>query len=227
MMHNGTRIAYGSYGTEDTEYVMRMLAANRGVHEPQEEKIFQQVLPLMPAGAVMLELGAYWGFYSLWFTRAVAGARCFLVEPTWSNLNAGRLNFSLNGAPRRLSLTPGSARARSASRAKRRRFPWISFCKSTGSSACTFCIATSRASNWKCCGVQPALLIAAPSISSSFPRTRMGCITSAAPGCDNGTGRVIADANLDESYSADGLIVAHRPDLSVPAFQPISRRTSS
>ena len=54
-MHNGTRIAYGTYGTEDTEYVMKMIEANRGVHEPQEEKVFQQVLPLMPSGAVMLE----------------------------------------------------------------------------------------------------------------------------------------------------------------------------
>jgi hypothetical protein len=55
------------------------------------------VLKRLPADAVMLELGAYWGFYSLWFKQAVPGGRAFLVEPLLSNLNYGRKNFELNG----------------------------------------------------------------------------------------------------------------------------------
>jgi hypothetical protein len=66
------------------------------VHEPQEERVFAEVLPRLPAGAVMLELGAYWAFYSLWFQQAVRNGRNILVEPDGANLNAGRLNFALN-----------------------------------------------------------------------------------------------------------------------------------
>jgi len=93
IMHNGVRIARGSY---DGLPVQKMLCLNRGVHEPQEERIFGEALKYMPAGGVMMELGAYWGFYSLWFAKTVPNARCFLVEPFMLNLNSGRLNFLLN-----------------------------------------------------------------------------------------------------------------------------------
>ncbi len=75
-MHNGLRVALGSYyGPE----VSAMLQANRGVHEPQEERVFRMVLPEMPAGSVMLELGCFWAFYSLWFKTDVANARCIML----------------------------------------------------------------------------------------------------------------------------------------------------
>jgi Methyltransferase FkbM domain len=93
-MHNNLRIrALSYYGAG----MLNLLVANRGVHEPQEEKAFQEILPLIPSGAVMVELGSYWGFYSLWFASKVEQARCYLVEPDPRNLEAGRQNFSLNG----------------------------------------------------------------------------------------------------------------------------------
>jgi hypothetical protein len=51
----------------------------------------------MKPGASMIELGAYWGYYSLSFAQAVQGARCILVEPSADNLRYGQNNFALNG----------------------------------------------------------------------------------------------------------------------------------
>ncbi len=36
-----------------------------------EERLFGEVLEWMPSGAVMVELGAYWAYYSTWFARCV------------------------------------------------------------------------------------------------------------------------------------------------------------
>ena len=93
MMHNGIKIrALGYYGVG----ILNLLIRNRGVHEPQEEKAFREVLPFVKPGSVMIEAGAYWGFYSLWFASEVSNADCYLLEPDPRNLGAGRQNFRLN-----------------------------------------------------------------------------------------------------------------------------------
>ncbi len=94
IMHNGLRVQLGSYyGLGCVPFFYR----TAGVHEPQEEIAFAAVLPLMPPGAAMLELGSYWAFYSMWFAQVVPGARNFLVEPAPKRLEIGRRNFALNG----------------------------------------------------------------------------------------------------------------------------------
>jgi hypothetical protein len=75
-----------------------LMKRNGGVHEPQEERYYQEVLKLMPQNAVMLELGAWWGFYSLWLQKERPQARCVLVEPNASNLAYGKKNFKINNA---------------------------------------------------------------------------------------------------------------------------------
>lgn len=53
-MHNGLKIHLGSYyGPE----VSRQLIVNKGVHEPQEEYVFQEVIKRIRKNATMLELG--------------------------------------------------------------------------------------------------------------------------------------------------------------------------
>jgi hypothetical protein len=94
LMHNGLRIAVGSYFGPEMAVILKR---NRGVHEPQEERVFQMVLPEMPAGASMLELGCFWAFYSMWFASAVKNPQCFLLEPDSFNLKNGQRNFALNG----------------------------------------------------------------------------------------------------------------------------------
>ena len=94
IMHNGLRINAGSYYGFEESILMH---ENRGVHEPQEERLFQEVLPHIEPGAVMIEMGAFWSFYSMWFNKTVCGARNYMLEPEGFNLESGRHNFRLNG----------------------------------------------------------------------------------------------------------------------------------
>ena len=96
-MHNGVLVeAGGYYGDWMTEIIRRL----HGHHEPQEELAFHHVVERLKADTpapVMLELGAFWGYYSLWLKHALPGARTVLVEPDPANLEVGRRNFALNG----------------------------------------------------------------------------------------------------------------------------------
>lgn len=94
LMHNGIKVVVGGYYGDG---VTRMLAENRGCHEPQEEVMFAAVLVNMPRGALMVEAGAYWGFYSMWFSQVIPGAKVFLIEPDPANLIVGKRNFFANG----------------------------------------------------------------------------------------------------------------------------------
>ena len=94
IMHNGLRINCGSYyGPE----LQQLLLQNRGVHEPQEERVFKMVVNSLQPGAVMLELGAYWAFYSMWFLSVVPRGTASMVEPESFRLECGERNFKLNG----------------------------------------------------------------------------------------------------------------------------------
>ncbi|MEX1027720.1 MAG: FkbM family methyltransferase [Candidatus Paceibacterota bacterium] len=95
VMHCGVTVAADSYYGDEAG---KLLQLNKGVHEPQEERIFHEVLKTIHPGATMVELGAYWGFYSLWFLAAVRDARAFLIEPDEANLRIGKRNFELNAA---------------------------------------------------------------------------------------------------------------------------------
>ena len=93
LMHNGLKISLGSYYDYGNTILLR---ENRGVHEPQEEYVFQEVLKGLSPGSIMLELGSYWAFYSMWFAAKVKTAKCFMVEPDPHKMNFGKLNFKLN-----------------------------------------------------------------------------------------------------------------------------------
>jgi len=94
IMHNGIKVLADTYYHRfNTEIVTRL----RGHHEPQEEKAFHEVLKRIRPGAVMIELGAYWGYYSLWFHKAIARSTNYLIEPVAENLIVGQRNFRLNG----------------------------------------------------------------------------------------------------------------------------------
>jgi len=95
IMHNGIQIDPLSYYNFP---ILQMLMENKGVHEPQEEKIFQEVLKSLDANnrMTMLELGSYWSFYSMWFKKVFSGSNCIMVEPDRRNLFYGKQNFKLN-----------------------------------------------------------------------------------------------------------------------------------
>jgi len=94
LMHNGVHITLGSYYDYGNTH---LLMENKGVHEPQEEYAFQQILPFIRKGGTMMELGSYWAFYSLWFNAKVKDAKCIMIEPDPHKMNFGKLNFALNG----------------------------------------------------------------------------------------------------------------------------------
>lgn len=97
LMHNGLRVLAGGYHGEWMSEIIRRL---RGHHEPQEEVLFHAALPFIGSGdsaPVMVELGSFWAYYSLWFRSVYRGARNVLVEPDSDNLRIGERNFELNG----------------------------------------------------------------------------------------------------------------------------------
>lgn len=91
IMHNGIKILPLSYYGYP---MLQLLHENKGIHEPQEEYVFQQVLPYIKDGGAMLELGAYWSFYSMWFNKDVKNARNYMIEP-WE-IEHGIRNFKIN-----------------------------------------------------------------------------------------------------------------------------------
>lgn len=93
LMHNGLKVKTGGYYGKG---ITRMLAKNRGVHEPQEEYVFQEVLKNLGPQSVMVELGSYWSFYSMWFLKEIAKAQTYLYEPAKANLEIGKLNYHEN-----------------------------------------------------------------------------------------------------------------------------------
>ena len=109
VMHNGVRVVHGAY---NGEWMSEVISRLGGHHEPQEELAFHGVLERLAAtepAPLMLELGAGWAYYSLWFLRADPPGRAFLVEPDPGMVDLGRRNFALNDRDRRRSCRRPSA----------------------------------------------------------------------------------------------------------------------
>lgn len=94
IMHNGVRVvANGYYGEWMTEIIERL----SGHHEPQEEAVFHEIMSFMPEHPNMIELGGFWSYYSLWCLQSRPLANVISVEPDKRNLFVGQQNASLNG----------------------------------------------------------------------------------------------------------------------------------
>lgn len=93
LVNNGLKITLGSYYDYGNTH---LLLENKGVHEPQEEFAFAKILPFITDQATMMELGSYWAFYSMWFAQQVKEPRCIMIEPDPHKINFGKLNFKLN-----------------------------------------------------------------------------------------------------------------------------------
>src|SRR5690348_8061587 len=95
IMHEGTRVLADAYcGPWMTEIIRRL----RGHHEPQEELVVHHLVERLRGSAppVVVELGSFWAYYSIWALRALGG-RAILVEPDPAHLEVGRTNLRLNG----------------------------------------------------------------------------------------------------------------------------------
>jgi hypothetical protein len=95
-LHNGLRVPVAGPGAYYGPF-SQLLVINRGVHEPLEEFVFQEVLKCLPDAPSMIELGAYWGHYSMWLKQQRPNGKVILVEPEAACLKAGQDNFARNG----------------------------------------------------------------------------------------------------------------------------------
>jgi hypothetical protein len=95
-LHNGLRVPVAGPGAYYGPF-SQLLVINRGVHEPLEEFVFQEVLKCLPDAPSMIELGAYWGHYSMWLKKERPKGQVILVEPEPEYLKAGQDNFARNG----------------------------------------------------------------------------------------------------------------------------------
>lgn len=103
IMHNGVRVVAGGYYGK---WMMEIIERLRGHHEPQEEAVFHAVLKYISSHATILEFGAHWSYYSLWFLHEfVETRRAFAIEPDPNYLSVGRQNAAINGCP--ISFTQG------------------------------------------------------------------------------------------------------------------------
>ena len=98
-LHNGNRVPASG---ENSYYgnFSQILIINRGVHEPLEEFCFQEMLKkIKDQKPIMIELGAYWAHYSMWFLKKFPKAECFMVEADSQSKNIGISNFQTNNFP--------------------------------------------------------------------------------------------------------------------------------
>jgi FkbM family methyltransferase len=95
IMHNGIKVlAGGYYGRWMQDLIMRC----KGVHEPQEEVVFAEMMRHLPQDGTMIELGGFWSYYSIWFLHKSGGGRhAIVVEPDPAHIEIGRTNARLNG----------------------------------------------------------------------------------------------------------------------------------
>lgn len=219
-MHNGIRVsALGYYGAG----MMNMLAENRGVHEPQEERVFAEVLRHLPANSTMLELGAYWAFYSLWFAEKVAHPQCFLVEPSTANLWSGKANFRHAG---HLAVFVRAFVGASARR------PIIgtptitvdTFCRNRGIERLSILHSDVQGAEADMLRGAQTMLAAGridyPFISTHTDDLHRECIQL----LSIHDYVIIACADMQETYSEDGLIVAKHRSIEWPGEIAVSRK---
>ncbi len=94
LMHCGVKVAYGGYHGEWMAEIIRRL---NGHHEPQEERVFHEILKHVRPNSFMLECGGFWSYYSLWFHHVVSGSVNYVLEPDPQNLQIAAKNFECNG----------------------------------------------------------------------------------------------------------------------------------
>jgi len=93
IMHNGIKILHKAFHGDWMSEIIRKL---RGHHEPQEEKVFHEVLKRVPPNACMIELGSFWSYYSMWFNKSVTNAKNYMIEPNPEKYDLGKKHFHLN-----------------------------------------------------------------------------------------------------------------------------------
>lgn len=216
-MHNGLVIDPLSYYGAP---VMRMLMENRAIHEPQEEFVFQEVLKYVPEEAVMLELGCYWGFYSMWFASKIRNSKNFLID-NQDGISRARANFAMNKLNGTF-MTGYIGKENSNSSVPVTNVDRI--CKEQGIEFLDILHSDIQGFELEMLETTSEMIsnraIGFIFISTHSQELHYSCIDFL-----KGKGYLIlCHADLEDSFSEDGLIVAKDPDYNGPEFFEISSR---
>ncbi len=92
-MHNGVLVESGGYYGD---WMIEIIKALKGHHEPQEEKVFHEVIKRIGPNGTMVELGAHWGYYSNWFNKQIKDAVNYCFEPDPGYMEGGIRNSQHN-----------------------------------------------------------------------------------------------------------------------------------
>jgi FkbM family methyltransferase len=217
VMHNGLRmIADGYCGA----WMTRLIARCQGHHEPQEERVFHAIVTRLPEDATMLELGGWWSFYTLWFLQNHPRRRGFVLEPDPVHRALGEANARRNGlSPDFITGFAGAARSppvpfmtESGERVTipRRSVPSIIaehglerldllHCDAQGAEFAVLC---GCADAFRAGRIRFAMISTHHWSISGDPLTHQRCLEMIVH-CG---GRIIAEHDVHESFSGDGLI---------------------
>ena len=221
LLHNGLKITLGSYYDYGNTH---LLIENKGVHEPQEEYAFAEILPFIPAKGTMMELGSYWAFYSMWFSSQIPNAQNLMIEPDPHKMNFGKLNFKLN----RLSGTFDLGFIADQNNLKPN-IPYYSvdyLMKKHDIKHLNILHSDIQGFELKMLEGSKAAMqnqkIDFFFISTHSNELHGACMEK----LKSNQYQILCDANLDESFSVDGLIVAKRLGARGPEQINISKKTS-
>jgi hypothetical protein len=219
LLANGMKITLGSYYDYGNTH---LLIANRGVHEPQEEYAFEQVLKSLSPGSTMMELGSYWAFYSLWFARTVPTARCIMVEPDPHKMNFGKLNFKLNGFSGSFDLGFIDHESKPGARIPTYTVDYLL----EKHHVQHLHVLHSDIQGYEAAMLKGArMALQRETIDFFFISTHSNALHTECMELLQAAGySIVCEANLDASYSVDGLIVAKRKNAPGPEKIIISKR---
>lgn len=94
VMHNGLKVLYGGY---HGDWMANIIHGLRGHHEPQEERAFNEILRYCRPKTSILELGAFWTYYSMWYLKSVPFSTAYCLEPDSTHIEIGQENMRMNG----------------------------------------------------------------------------------------------------------------------------------
>jgi hypothetical protein len=235
-MHQGVLVpADGYFGPWMTEIIERL----RGHHEPQEELLFHHLLGHCRPGTRMLEIGAFWAYYSAWFLSAVEGSSAVCLEPDSGNADCGRATLALNGLSARwieagagMSFVPGPGGVHgNGARSDGRTFHDMSSLRSlvgpdpfevlhVDAQGAELPFIRSLAVTGAVGIVRFAVVSTHHASISGSASTHADCLRA----IESLGGAILAEHRVDESFSGDGLIVASfDPADRTIELPPISR----
>lgn len=229
IMHNGIKVFKDSYYGS---WMTTLISLLHGHHEPQEEKAFHEVLKYISKDAVMIELGSYWGYYSMWFQKEVPGAQNFLIEPDPKNIEIGKKHFVFNDMVGHFTQAMISDKSESSAEFidwdyNKHYIPAVSIDDFAAQNDISYIdILHSDIQGAEIKMLQGcSRLIYQKKIGYFFVSTHRGthdiCVEYLrVAGYD-----ILININRQESFSADGLIVAKLPHIEGPSCINISKRT--